>query len=145
MAHRIFSLVAVFALCVALASCGGSEAPNRPKYTPITDEELFAQIATIPEVSEVDIDYQDTFENGKGYVGEITVDAVADVPAVLDHAVAILRQGRWQVDISVVAVQDRRQVSTDVLGLESPIEPYLTERYGLQPGNGLPPESPTTP
>ena len=145
MAHRIFSLVSVFAMCVALASCGGSEAPDRPDYTPIPDKQLFAQIAEIPGVRGVAIKHLDTFDNPNDYVGDIEVNLSADAAAILDQALAILRQGRWRAGMGISAVQDTRVVSTDVLGIKSPTDEFLAERYGPQPGNGLPPESTPTP
>lgn len=110
---------------MALAACGGSDEPKGPGYTPIPDKQLFAQIAAIPGVTTVSLSYRDEFGNSNDYVGEIRVDPAADAAVVLDHAFAILRQGRWRASMSLFAVQN--------------------ERYDPQPGNGLPPESPPTP
>ena len=138
---RILILVVGVAFCVALAGCGGSDEPKGPGYTPIPDKELFAQIAAIPGVTKVEIEYVDTFENPNDYIGAVDVRTDADPVGALDQALAILRQGRWQASMQVVVLQGGRQTSTSSLGLNAPTDRRLTERYGPQPGNGMPPES----
>ena len=145
MMHTASHIAALVVFCAVLAGCGGSEAPDRPDYTPISDKELFAQIATIPGVTKVEIEYVDTFENPNDYIGAVDVGADGDAVETLDNALAILRQGRWQAAIGVVVLQDGHQTSTSMLGLNAPTDRRLTERYGPQPGNGLPPESSQTP
>lgn len=142
---KFITLTAVVALCMIVGACGSESPPSGPDYTPIPDKELFAQIANISGVTEVDLSYRDTFESGSDYVGTIKIDSDADPAVVLDHALAILRQGRWQASMTVVALQGKSQTATDVLGLKSPGEPFLTERYGPQPGDGKPPVSTPTP
>lgn len=145
MLRMILSRTVVVALCVALASCGGTDEPKGPGYTPISDKVLFTQIAAIPGVTKVDIEYVDTFENSNGYIGTVDVRTGADAVGVLDQVLAILRQGRWRAGMQVVVLQGGRQISTSALGLNAPTDRRLTERYGPQPGNGTPPESPETP
>lgn len=139
--HTILRIVALVVFCTALAGCGGSEASNGLGYTPIPDKQLFAKIAAIPGVATVELSYRDEVGNSNDYVGEIGVDPAADAAAVLDHALAILRQGRWRASMSVFVVQNERRISTSVLDAKGATELYLTERYGPQPGNGMPPES----
>ena len=139
MMHTISRIAALVVFCAVIAGCGGSEAPDGPDYAPIPDKQLFAQIAAIPGVTTVDLSYRDEFGNSNDYVGEIGVDPSADAAMVLDHGLAILRQGRWRASMSVFVVQNARRISTNVLEMNAPTDRRLTERYGPQPGNGLPP------
>lgn len=143
--RRILIFVVGVTFCAALAGCGGSDEPKGPGYTPIPDKRLFAQIAAIPGVRGVAIKHLDTFDNPNDYVGDVEVNPSADAAAILDQALAILRQGRWRAGMGISAVQDTRVVSTDVLGIKSPTDEFLAERYGPQPGNGLPPTAAPTP
>ena len=145
MLRMILSRTVAVALCVALTSCGGTHEPTGPGYTPLSDKVLFTQIAAIPGVTKVDIEYVDTFENSNGYIGTVDVRTDEDAVGALDQALAILRQGRWRAGMQVVVLQGGRQISTSALGLNAPTDRRLTERYGPQPGNGLPPESPPSP
>lgn len=130
-------VVTVLAL-VLLAACRTSSGDDEPDYTPIPDAELFAQIGRLPGVSDVDISYSKDFGN-TGYIGQIAVAAGTDPVATLDHAYAILRQGRYRASITVVAVQNGKQFSTIELGTGSS-NAELTKRYGPQPGTGEPPQ-----
>lgn len=132
-------LVALVVLLAILGGCRGSDEPKGPDYTPIADADLFAQIADLPGVSDVDVRYRKEFSYGNGYAGEITVDEGADAAATLDKAYAILRQGRFQVEISVVAMQGRKQIASSAFGLVAGTTANLDERYGPQPGDGTPP------
>ena len=145
MIRTIARIAVLVTFCVALAGCGGSDEPKGPGYAPIPDKQLFAQIAAIPGVTTVGLSYRDEFGNSNDYVGEIGVDPAANAATVLDHAIAILRQGRWRASMSLFAMQNERRISTNVLDMNAPTDRRLTERYGPQPGNGLPPESPPTP
>lgn len=127
-----------------LVGCGRAE-PADPGYRPVPDEELFSRIAALPEVTEVDIDFVDTVTNGRTYIGDIQVTPEAEPLAVLDRAIAILRQGRYGASMGLSVLRPgptgRLRVTHGFeLGI-SPSEPDLTERYGPQPGTGEPPET----
>lgn len=134
-------LVVVAVLLSVLAGCAKDDGPVKPDYTPVPDATLMSRIARLPGVADVDVTFQKSFDYGTGYVGRIRVDPDVDAAAVLDRSYAILRQGRYQVEITVVAVQDGRQVSSAGFGLDAGTTAALDERYGPQPGDGKPPTS----
>lgn len=132
----------VLLLVVALvgACSGGSEKESEPDYEPVPDRELYAQVARLPGVTDVDVEFHDTFTTGRAYIGTVTVGPDADPVAVLDHAMAVLRQGRWRASITLEVRQGTRSTTSEELGMASGTEPDLVERYGPQPGDGRPPE-----
>ncbi|EFQ82180.1 hypothetical protein HMPREF0063_12704 [Aeromicrobium marinum DSM 15272] len=130
--HWTFMIVA--ALLAAGGCTPGRDDPT-PAYTPIPDEQLYAQILAVPGIQSVDIAYVDTLENL--YAGKVAIAPDADAQEVLDRAHAILRQGRADADINLVGVQDGRQVRFEDLDVGTRAE--LEQRYGPQPGDGTPP------
>lgn len=139
-ARRAGGLLMVLVMTLAGACSGGSERETGPDYEPVPDRELFAQVAQLPGVTRVDISFQDTFTSGRGYVGTVEVDADAEPSAVLDQAMAVLRQGRWRASITLDVRQGTRSTTFVDLGMASGTEPDLVERYGPQPGDGSPPD-----
>lgn len=145
MRSRIPWVVALgVAVCLLSGGCGADKV-KKPDYTVVPDKQLYARIAKLPGVTKVNIEYVDSFDYGQGYVGEVRANATEDPVALLDHTVAILRQGRWDVSMTLEILQPDRTTSTDALGLKSGSAPNLTERYGPQPGDGSPPTTPPTP
>lgn len=130
-------LLAVLVLAVSLAGCG-ARTPLKPDYTPKPDPQLYAAIQRLPGVQTVRIRYFDNADKPQIYVGEIRVDPGTDLTTVLDHAMAILRQGRFRalLDLSVFS-KSQTPVSSDTLVGDT--RAGLDKRYGPQPGNGTPP------
>jgi hypothetical protein len=138
--RRLPVLLLGLLLLVTACSSGSSDGGGKKAdYTPIPDDELYAAIGEIPGVQAVDIRYNDTFPEKK-YGGEITIESGVDAQDVLDAAYAVLRQGRFDVGISVFGLQDKTSISFDRLGGRSGIPSRLEERYGPQPGDGTPPD-----
>lgn len=134
-AVAILLLVATLTGCLRTRESGD----DPPDYTPLADSTLYTQIAGLPGVTAVDIEWRDEFGNSNTYVGTVTVDSSVDPRATLDHAVAILRQGRPDALMTVQVIQDGVATQLSALGI-SGTDPDLTERYGPQPGTGEPPE-----
>jgi hypothetical protein len=139
------TIIAVLLGLLLAVSSGGcttdDDGPVKPDYAPLADTELVRQIEAVPGVAGVDVKFRKSFTDGTGYYGTITVDEDADAAAALDHTYAILRQGRFDVVITVSARQGRKVVFSDAFGLAAGVEPDLTDRYGPQPGDGKPPAS----
>jgi hypothetical protein len=134
-------LIGVLMLLGACSLGGSDDGPTKPDYTPVPDDELYSRIGQLPGVQAVDVRYNGTWPESK-YSGEITIEPGADAQQVLDQAYAILRQGRYDVAITVAALQDRTSISFDRLAGGRPgIPAELEKRYGPQPGNGTPPSS----
>lgn len=138
---RIIAVVLGLLLVAGLGACAKEEEPVKPDYTPVADSELFRRIEAIPGVVDSEVGFRRSATYGTEYFGPITVEEGADAPAILDRAYAILRQGRFDVGITVRAVQGGKQISSDSFGLTVGTEPNLRERYGPQPGDGSPPAS----
>jgi hypothetical protein len=136
---RIIAVVLGLALTLGLAGCKKEDGPVKPSYTPVADADLFKQVEEISGVADVDVKFRKSFTNGTGYYGPITVEEGVNAADVLDHAYAILRQGRFNVVITVYAVQGNREIFSDAFGLTVGTAPNLRERYGPQPGDGEPP------
>ena len=134
------TLAVVVALVALAGACsGGSEKTTGPDYEPVPDRELFAQVARIPGVVEVDLEFQDTFTSGRGYVGTVSAGPDVDPSVVLDQTLAVLRQGRYRAGINVEVRQGGRATTLVDLGV-TPTERGLVKRYGPQPGDGSPPD-----
>jgi hypothetical protein len=134
-------LIGVMLLLGACSPGGSDDGPTKADYTPVPDDELYSRIAELPGVRAVDIRYNGTWPESK-YSGEITIEPGADAQHVLDEAYAILRQGRYDVAITVAGLQDRTSISFDRLDNGRPgIPAELEKRYGRQPGDGTPPGS----
>lgn len=143
-----WALLVVVCAAVLLGGCGRDE-PDDPGYSPVPDDQLYSRIAELPEVTDVDVDFVDDVTNGRTYIGGIEVTRTADPLAVLDQAIAILRQGRYRASMGLSVLRPAPSGKLEVtygfeLGI-APSEPDLTERYGPQPGTGQPPETPPTP
>ncbi|MET0929416.1 MAG: hypothetical protein ABWX74_07850 [Aeromicrobium sp.] len=136
---RRLSVLLLGVLLAGACSFGGSDdGPKKADYTPIPDAELYASIAALPGVEKVDVAYNGTWPESK-YGGEITIASGVDAQQVLDQAYAVLRQGRFDVGISVFGLQDNTSIKFDGLDGRSGIPSELTQRYGPQPGDGTPP------
>jgi hypothetical protein len=131
--------VLVVALAGTLLGCGAAK-PLSPDYTPRPDARLYAAIEKVPGVRSVRIRYVDTADRPQVYVGRIEVAPGTDLTSVLDHAMAILRQGRFRalLDLSVYS-SSQTPVSSDTLVGDT--RAGLDKRYGPQPGDGTPPPS----
>jgi hypothetical protein len=130
------------ALAWSLTACG-QQAPT-PDYQPVPDPSLYARVAKLPGVTDVDIKFRDTADAPKTYVGEIRVERGTDPVERLDQAIAILRQGRYQAAIDIVLYPPGRPgvESTSIAGYT---RASLDQRYGPQPGDGKPPDTAPTP
>lgn len=137
--RRLGAVLVVLVVVLGAACSGGTEEEAGPDYEPVPDRELFAQVARIPGVVEVDLEFQDTFTSGRGYVGTVSAGPGVDPLAVLDQTLAVLRQGRYRAGINVEVRQGGRATTLVDLGV-TPTERGLVKRYGPQPGDGSPPE-----
>lgn len=127
---------------VGCASDDGSEDPQVQRseagYTPVPDQELFAEVAALPGVTSADVRWTDSFGNSNVYAGTVRVTRSADPEAVLDRVHAILRQGRPGATLGVTVRQPGAPDTTAAqLGLYTAAD--VEERYGPQPGDGRPP------
>lgn len=143
---RWTAMLAVVLVCAATASCSTSEStPDDPEptvsYSPVPDDRLFGEVAELPGVSDVDLEFDDSFSGGNGYVGDLRLESGDDPVATLDTVIAILRQGRPEVAMTIEVLQPDRTTTTVDLPMRSATEPFLTERYGPQPGDGVPPST----
>lgn len=108
-------------------------------YAPMKTDRLLAQIAALPHVTSVDIGaYESAGIGGSqpAYRGQVQVDATADPLLVLDQVLAILWQGMAGADPDVVVHQGDALYDASSVGLGPR---RLEERYGAQPGTGVPP------
>ncbi len=162
MRNRAASHALLAATLVTLAGCGlAGTAPDAPgasssaSYAPRPDAELYAAIRALEGVTDVRIDDRDDI-NGRAYLGDVFVAAgtpVQTAVGLLDHANAILWQGRPNavLNISVVSgtPQDVHPMAEQAaLGLSQSGPSWLKaarERYGPQPGTGLPPGASASP
>jgi len=133
-------LVLFTIILIVLAGCSGSESgKEKPSYTPVPDQDLFAQIDQLPGLASSDITFNDSFPE-YGYVGRVVIDPQADAQKTLDTLYAILRQGRPDAGIGISGSQGDGGVEFELLpgsGVGTPDQ--LEERYGPQPGDGAPP------
>lgn len=115
--------------------------PDIPMTSKFTDEQLFAQVAALEGVDSADIAYRNEFGNDNIYVGTIIVSQRDQALRLLDHTVAILRQGRRNA--SIIIVVNVKSATGEAFGmydlLGSDVHSNLDKRYGPQPGNGMPP------
>lgn len=115
--------------------CGGVE---KSGYEPVPDGDLFAQVAQVPGVTQVHLTGYDGEPQGTGYNGQIVIDGSADPVAVLDRVLAILWQGMPDANYdSVRVLKDTSPTRASDVGLTRHAE--FEERYGPQPGTGVPP------
>ncbi len=119
---------------------GGSDGTTSAAgYTPVPDEELFADVRELPHVTAARLSFRDTAADGRLYSGTLTTDGAQDPYVVLDAATAILRQGRPSALVSITASgpTGREYANTELL--DRTADDPLTARYGPQPGDGTPP------
>lgn len=115
--------------------------PDIPMTSKFTDEQLFAQVAALDGVDSADIAYRNIFGSDNIYVGTIVVLQRDQALRLLDHTVAILRQGRRNASIDIqVNIKSTGEALVDMYDLLG-TDRYssLDKRYGPQPGNGKPP------
>ena len=116
-------------------------------YTPLPDDELYAQIASLDGVAEVQISFVDEVNTNNTYAGFVMMESEVDraeALGILDHAYAILRQGRPDAHMNVMgrsATDSSEPYTLDTVDLQlaGGVAPALEERYGPQPGTGEPP------
>lgn len=125
--------LALFALAMMLMGCGGAG------YTPKPDAELFKAIRELPGVARTDmLDSTTGFQEGTGYSGYILLEHGADTAALIDATLAILWQGRRNAGYGLIKWnQDGKGYRDTDVGLGT--QKDLEERYGPQPGTGVPP------
>ena len=146
-------LVPAVALLAVLTLLGACTIPSsRPSptatYTPVPDAELYRRIAALPHVTNVIIDYSDSFSNGSRYDGGLTTDGQENPYLTLDQTIAILRQGVLRAYISIdldFPGPDGRTETAFSSRFPGDTESDLSQRYGPQPGSGIPPASPPVP
>ncbi len=127
------------ALAMTLGACGPEE--DDPGYTPVPDDELFARVAEIESVTEVDLTWVDRFGQQKSYGGDVLVDGSRPTGDVLDEVLAVLWQGRPDASyaVSVTPPPESGKVSLMPFQVGLDDQGALRERYGDQPGDGRPP------
>ena len=152
MTVRRAGIAVVLGVGLALGACTPDppttqETAVSPTYTPVPDEQLFTQIAGLDGVADATLSFEDSPTTNNTYVGRlIMADTVTQETArdILDHAYAILRQGRPQAHIAVRAESGHTGagsygIGPAQLGLSGGASPALKQRYGPQPGDGTPP------
>lgn len=148
MTARRTARVVVAAGCVlALAACLPQQRPEPQETTPAGPgvEELTAALEAIPDVEDVEYEYQSADVNQGGFNdATLTVGPDADVLCVLDQALATLWFGR-PTSTSVTVVQGDAEVTREDLGLEFGDRIELAERYGEPPAGGGTPDPTTLP
>ena len=128
---------------------GGGTASPSTTYRPVPDNQLFAAVRALPDVTDARISHRDNATDGSLYSGTLVTDGSTNPYTTLDAAVAILRQGRQGAQVVLTVAPDkargipRQFVSTEILDRSAP-DP-LTARYGPQPGPGTPPSDPPVP
>lgn len=114
---------------------------SRKEYQPVlTDEQIEQKIRALPQVTDVKLIFNDTFENGKSYyVGltytdDTTIRHAADVG---DQAIAITMQGKHVGSGSITPTTfiKGQQIEPGFLGIEYSYY-WRIDRYGKQPGSG---------
>ena len=137
---------ALVCLVPLLSSCTGGGEKDDPDYTPVPDSKLFAQVEQIKGVVGADLDWTDRFGRPNTYDGVIRTRGVSACE-VLDHAYAILWQGRPDASI-VIEVEQRDPPPSDLAefdvvdlrAVDRAVERDPASRYGEQPGTGEPPD-----
>lgn len=135
--------LSVLLLLLAVAGCSLGNLPTpRATYRPTPDAELYARIASLPGVTGVKIRWTNGFDFPNGYRGTIDARRGTNGASILDHALAILRQGRAGASLTglEVAPEGEFAVFPSEFGLKGQAD--YTARYGPQPGAGLPPATP---
>lgn len=132
--------IAVVALLLALTSCATDPKPGADYRPAKTDAQIYREIAALPHITDVDIQWVDDFSQGNTYTGEVTVTAERYIVETLDHVNALLRQGRFGAYPSVGVVGNNLDISLDSVGLSA--SGAIEDRYGPQPGTGEPPANP---
>jgi hypothetical protein len=138
-------VVGVVVALVVLAVLGrlliGSQEPSEPTYDAVPDARLYADIAGLRGVTDVQVDY-DAQAAPAAYSGTVTVDASRRLCPVLDQVFAILRQGHQDAAIDVEVVRTggdqspRRSLTMQDVDAAVAADPG--SRYGAQPGTGEP-------
>lgn len=132
---RMGVLVAT-ALLTLMTACSQKE---EPAYDVMETNELIAQIEALPGVTRVDINGNDSAGVGgsqPAYHGQVRIQETADPLEVLDHVLAILWQGMEGAALDVAVRQGDTFYDTRSVHLGAN---RLEERYGDQPGSGVPP------
>jgi hypothetical protein len=137
MAKRLTPVV-LLAACL-LGGCGGAGGgDDDPDYTPKSAEAMYAEIGDLDGVTRVDVTEYESAGVGTGprYNGQVRIDGTADPALVLDQVFAILWQGMPEPQMNVRVRQGDTFYGIDSVGLDTT---SLSERYGEQPGTGVPP------
>lgn len=140
--RRTSTVLATALLLAAVAACDSSRVDGVPEG-PVSDAELFAQIAEIDHVIDSDdVHYIVNFTDGDSYGGTIVVEDDADLFCVFDQVAAILWMGR-ETDLSLWVKRsgDSSEITTkrDVGPQNWWGESALAERYGPRPEPGSDP------
>ncbi|WP_250445987.1 hypothetical protein [Actinotalea sp. C106] len=124
---------ALVAGAVLLGGCSPS-APREPRRTPVPDEEIFEAVSQIPGVESHTLSYNTNF-GSTGYNGDVIISQDADPYCVLDTTLALLRQGRAYLSVSVRQGDE----FTDPWDLDSdlPLATAFQERYGPRTDDGI--------
>lgn len=141
MGMRLTGTLLAVAVAVALMTgCLPGGEDDGGGYEPVPDDELYAEIAALDGVQEVDIRFVEGFGRTNNYGGELTVADPDRALELLDRAIAILWQGREGALADLLVLGPDRQLLhyPSDLGLRKPAD--YEERYGPQPGTGEPPE-----
>jgi hypothetical protein len=138
--NRLPKLIAVTAAAIISATASGCTAePAHPDYTPVADEVLFEQVRALPHITRINtLMYLKKFGAGNGYRARIDTDGEIDPNAFLDRVFAILYQGKCGVEISITITAPTKD-SEYPIQYSLPNDAAQRERYGAQPGTGLPP------
>lgn len=130
-------------IMIALTGCSLGNMPTpRATYAPVPDARLLERLALIPGVTHATLRWSNGFDNPNGYHGSIDAGRGADAAAILDRALALLRQGRPGADLGGIHVAPASEFAVWPTDFGLWTQADYTARYGPQPGTGLPPSTP---
>ena len=110
-----------------------------PAYEAVPDNEIFAAVSELPGVTGHTLSFDaDSFGRANNYSGTVTAERGTDGRVLLDQVLALLWQGHLGASYGIaVEVDGAPLVTPRRIGLE--LRSDWPDRYGPQPGTGVPP------
>lgn len=131
-ARTLGALVSIALLLTGCVRGTTDDASAAPAEGAVADDVLFAQVADLPGVADVeDLRFQQDFGLPPQYAGRITAADDANPLCVLDEALSILHQGREGVGLEVLVTTSAKKTYglSSLVGRDGSAE----DRYGPQP------------
>lgn len=126
-------LLCALLVTLLLSACGGGRPVNEEAdgYSPVPDDVLYAEIAKMPGVTEVNLEFSTKLGTANSYRGEVVAAPGTDGLALLDNVFRTLRKGRLNAyfKLRVTVVGDKSYMASNLRVLSLPA---LEERYGPQ-------------